>query len=90
MIMTDMVPAEASTESTVFRPSATFTQTCGHCGCRFQVEVQWARTHKDLQEYSCPECHHHPCIVHASQPPRLTILTALPRAHVPQRKRRSS
>ncbi|MGE0385234.1 MAG: hypothetical protein AB7Q97_10930 [Gammaproteobacteria bacterium] len=58
-----------------FATVVTFQQTCGHCGCVFQVEVERHRAERDLQEYSCPECHHHTCIVQGPKPPRLTVIT---------------
>lgn len=66
--------AAPAADTGTFQPSAVFTQTCGFCGCVFRVEVERARVHTDLQEYSCPECHHHECRVHSSVPPRLTVI----------------
>ncbi len=68
--MTEMTETTAA-----FTPSSEFRQTCGFCGCVFRVEVERARSHKDVQEYRCPECHDHVCLAKTSTPPRVTLIS---------------
>lgn len=68
-----------SLEETVasgFKPSSTFTQTCGYCGCVFRVEIERQRDRNDTHDYSCPQCHHHKCGANTSTPPRVTLIDA--------------
>jgi phage terminase large subunit GpA-like protein len=62
-------------EPLFFSPRTKFEQTCGHCGCVFLVEIERAASFRDVQEYSCPDCHHHTCLTKTSTPPRLTVIS---------------
>ena len=64
-----------NTEYQTFSPKAEFIQTCGHCGCIFRVELERPRLNNDLQEYCCPECHHHTCRAKTPMPPRVTLIS---------------
>ncbi len=56
-------------------PKTNFTQTCGHCGCVFRVEIERQKFNNDIQEYCCPECRHHTCIAKTSTPPSVTVIS---------------
>jgi len=58
-----------------FSPNSQINQTCGSCGCVFLVELERPRSHKDTQEYCCPECRHHVCIAKTSTRPRVTLIS---------------
>lgn len=59
----------------VFSPYASYTQTCGFCGCVFLVEIERQRDRKDVQEYCCPQCRHHPSRANTSTSPRITLIS---------------
>jgi hypothetical protein len=49
-----------------------FQQTCGSCGCIFQVDITWRRSFsyrtREERDYCCPECQRGSRINAASTP----------------------
>jgi len=72
----DLANVVSVDEVAPFKPSSTFTQTCGFCGSVFLVEIERQRDKNDTREYSCPQCHHHKCGANTSSKPRVTLIEA--------------
>ena len=72
----DLANVVSMEEAAPFKPSSTFTQTCGFCGTVFLVEIERQRDKNDTREYSCPQCNHHKCGANTSSAPRVTLIAA--------------
>lgn len=51
-----------------------FEQTCGYCGCIFDVEVPGKIRNEGLENYFCPECNK-PFMSKAAAKPRVNIIS---------------
>lgn len=72
MLRTVPVPSAPSDGKTSFQ------QTCGFCGCIFQVGITWRRSFsyktREEQAYDCPECQRRSRI-NASSTPEVMLIS---------------